>query len=86
MELNHEPGAAFSDLIGSRVSDRSGRVIGRVFEVRAHWEGDGSILVDELILGRRGLWRRLRGPGASDHGIPWAAVTEVEPGRIVVQC
>jgi sporulation protein YlmC with PRC-barrel domain len=83
VELNHEPGA-FSSLIGSRVSDRSGRAIGRIFEVRAHWEGDGSILVDELIVGRRGLWRRLRGPKTGQRGIPWEAVTEVEPGRIVV--
>ena len=83
MELSPEP-RAFSDLIGSRVSDRSGRSIGRVFEVRAHWEGDRSILVDELIVGRGGLMRRLRGPGVDKRGIPWAAVAGVEPGRIVI--
>jgi hypothetical protein len=81
VELNQEP-RAFSDLVGSRVSDRSGRSIGRVFEVRAHWERDGSILVDELIVGRNGLWARLRGPVAPTRGIPWAAIASVEPGRI----
>jgi hypothetical protein len=84
VELNRETWA-FSDLIGSRVSDQSGRSSGRVFEVRAHWQPDGSILVDELIVGRRGLWRRLRGPAANVRGaVPWAAVTGVEPGRIVI--
>jgi hypothetical protein len=83
VELNQEPWA-FSALVGSRVSDRSGRSLGRVFEVRAHWEGDGSILVDELIVGRAGLRLRLRGPGTAARGIPWAAVASVEPGQIVI--
>lgn len=82
MELNQEHWA-FSDLVGSRVSDQSGRSLGRVFEVRAHWEQDGSILLDELIVGRGGLWRRLRGTGDA-RGIPWAAVTGMEPGRLTI--
>jgi sporulation protein YlmC with PRC-barrel domain len=84
VELSREPWA-FSDLVGSRVSDQSGRSLGRVFEVRAHWDRDGSVLVDELIVGRRGLWRRLRGPGGDTRGIPWAAVTEVVAGRVAVR-
>jgi hypothetical protein len=83
VELNREHWA-FSDLVGGRVSDQSGRSIGRVFEVRAHWQRDGSIVLDELIVGRSGLWRRLRGPGTERRGIPWAAVTEVAPGRIAI--
>jgi sporulation protein YlmC with PRC-barrel domain len=83
VELNPEPWA-FSDLVGSRVSDRSGHSLGRVFEVRAHWQGDGSILIDELIVGRSGLRLRLRGPGAAGRGIPWAAVASVKPGQIVI--
>jgi sporulation protein YlmC with PRC-barrel domain len=83
VELSAEP-SAFSQLIGLPVEDRSGRRIGRVFEARAHWDGDGSIVLDELLVGRRALWRRLRGPGPSASGIPWQAVTEVREDRIVV--
>jgi sporulation protein YlmC with PRC-barrel domain len=83
MELNAEPGA-FSELIGLPVEDRLGRRIGRVVEVRAHWSGDGAIVLDELLVGRRALWRRLRGPGGQAPGIPWQAVTEVGENRIVV--
>jgi sporulation protein YlmC with PRC-barrel domain len=83
MELNVEPGA-FSELIGLPVEDRSGRRLGRVFEAHGHWERDGSIVLDELLVGRRGLWRRLRGPDREGRGIPWQAVTEVAGDRIVV--
>lgn len=83
MELNGRP-TAFSGLSGSRVRDQSGRTLGRVYEVRAHWQRDGSIVVDELLVGRRALWRRLRGPSAEAHGIPWQSVTEVGDGEIVV--
>lgn len=83
MELSDEL-LAFSDLAGARVRDASGHVLGRVFEARAHWERDGSIVVDELLVGRRSLWRRLRGPGPDAHGIPWASVGELRAGEIVV--
>ena len=83
MELSTEPNA-FSQLIGLPVEDGAGRRIGRVFEVRAHWERDGSIVLDQLLVGRRALWRRLRGPGPRASGIPWQAVTEVGEDRIVV--
>ena len=66
MELSREP-APFSDLVGRPVCDQGGRALGRVFEARAHWERDGSIVIDELLVGRRGLWRRLRGPGEDDR-------------------
>jgi len=84
VELSTEPGA-FSALIGAAVEDQSGRRIGRVFEARGHWDGDGSIVIDELLVGRRGLLRRLRGPGPDAHGIPWQAVMEVAEERIVVR-
>jgi hypothetical protein len=84
VELSRDP-FAFSELIGRRVSDQNGRSLGRVFEVRAHWEGDGTILLDELLVGRRALWRRLRGRGAEARGISWRSVTELSPNRIVVQ-
>jgi sporulation protein YlmC with PRC-barrel domain len=83
MELNGKP-LAFSDLVGSRVRDQSGRVLGRLFEVRAHRERSGAVVLDELMVGRGALWQRLRGPGAGARGIPWQSVTGLEDGEIVV--
>ena len=83
MELSGES-LAFSELIGSRVRDQSGRALGRVLEARGHWERDGTIVVDELMVGRRALWQRLRGPAPDAHGIPWASVAELRSGEIVV--
>jgi sporulation protein YlmC with PRC-barrel domain len=76
---------AFSELVGSPVYDQGGRRIGRVFEARAHWESDGTIVLDELLVGRRALLDRLRGPGPDTHGIPWQAVSELGEKRIVVR-
>jgi sporulation protein YlmC with PRC-barrel domain len=84
VELSGRP-QAFSSLIGTPVHDQSGRSLGRVFEVRAHWERDGTIVFEQLLVGRRGLWRRLRGPDADAGGIPWEAVTELGAERIVVR-
>lgn len=81
MEL--EQPRAFSELIGRRVVDSTGRSLGHVFEARAHWERDTFVL-DQLLLGRRALLRRLRGPAQQCRGIPWEAVAEVWPDRIVV--
>jgi len=81
VELNRHP---LSDLIGRPVCDRSGRRLGRVFEVRGHWE-DGDVVIDELLVGRGGLLKRLRGPGPDARGIPCEAVGEVSAERIVVR-
>jgi sporulation protein YlmC with PRC-barrel domain len=83
MELSDDP-KAFSALIGLRVEDQSGRVIGRVYEVRGRWQGDGSIVFEQLLVGRRALLRRLRGPGPDWSGIPWEAVIELADDRIVI--
>lgn len=82
MELTGEP-FALSDLIGRGVCDSSGRQLGRVYEVRAHWE-DGRIALDEVLVGHRSLLKRLRGPQARASGIPWENVVEIEE-RIVVR-
>jgi hypothetical protein len=82
MELSPEP-AAFSDLIGTPVRSRDGRTLGRVFETRAHRDPDGTIVVDELLVGRRALLQRLWGPGSDAHGIPWEAIVEIRAGQIV---
>jgi sporulation protein YlmC with PRC-barrel domain len=77
--------SAFSELIGRRVTDSSGRSLGHVFEISAHWERDGTIVFDELLLGRRALLGRLRGPAQRCRGIPWETIIEVRPERIVVK-
>jgi sporulation protein YlmC with PRC-barrel domain len=84
MELRSEP-FGFSELIGLRVCNQAGRSLGHVFEAKAHWEEDGSIVIDELLVGRRALLRRLHGPGSDARGIPWGAVAEVADDHIVVR-
>jgi sporulation protein YlmC with PRC-barrel domain len=83
VELSRDP-SAFSELIGARVRDQAGRSLGRVYEVRAHWERDGSVVLDELMIGRRALWQRLRGPGTEAHGIALESVVEIGGEEIVV--
>jgi hypothetical protein len=84
VELNDGPGA-FSELIGQRVQDGSGRSLGRVFEARGRWQRDGTIVLDELMVGRSGFWQRLRGPGVEARGIAWERVVETGRNRIVVR-
>lgn len=84
MELK-DPGA-LSELMGRKVVDQSGRRLGRVYEARAHWERDGAVVIDELILDGGGLRRRLRGPGGpEERAIPWEAVVEFAGGALVVR-
>jgi ribosomal 30S subunit maturation factor RimM len=81
VELSEGRGA-FSALIGCPVRDQNGRSLGRVFEVRAGWRGE-VLEIEELLVGRHGIWRRLRGPGRAE-GIPWAAVTDFTEDGIQV--
>lgn len=84
MELR-EPGA-LSELLGCKVVDQSGRRLGRVYEAKAHWERDGTVVVDELLLGRSGLRRRLRGPGGPERrSVPWEAVVGLRDEHLVVR-
>jgi sporulation protein YlmC with PRC-barrel domain len=79
------PGA-LSELLGRKVVDQSGRRLGRVYEAKAHWERDGTIVIDELILDRGGLRRRLRGPGGpEEQSIPWGQVVELPDETVVVR-
>jgi sporulation protein YlmC with PRC-barrel domain len=82
VELNDAP-FALSDLIGKPVRDSSGRRLGRAFEVRAHWEGGDRIVVDEILLGRGSLLKRLRGPDVGARGVRWESVIEVGEQIIV---
>jgi sporulation protein YlmC with PRC-barrel domain len=81
VELSDKP-FALSDLIGKPVCDGSGRRLGRAFEVRGHWTDD-RVVIDELMVGRGSLLKRLRGPAAHAQGIRWENVIEVGE-RIVV--
>jgi len=78
------PGA-LSELLGRKVLDQSGRKLGRVYEAKAHWEGD-AVVIDELLLGRTGVRRRLRGPGGPErHSVPWEAVVDLRDETVVVR-
>ena len=82
MELSGR--GALSELLGRKVVDQSGRRLGRVREARGHWEGD-AVVVDELILDRGGLRRRLRGPGGpEEQAIPWEQVVELVDETVVI--
>jgi hypothetical protein len=83
VELNDAP-TGVAHLIGARVYDQGGDRLGRVHELRGHREDDGTVVVDELLLGGRALWKRLRGPGAAARAIPVAAVIRFDGERIVV--
>lgn len=83
VELGREP-YAVSDLIGRSVRDGSGRSLGHVFELRGHRASDGHVVIDELLIGRRALWRRLRGPGPAASSVAWESVAEINADAIVV--
>jgi sporulation protein YlmC with PRC-barrel domain len=77
---------SLSELVGRKVVDQSGRRLGRVYEAKAHWEREGTIVVDELILDRGGIRRRLRGPGGpEEQAVPWEAVVELTGDAVVVR-
>jgi sporulation protein YlmC with PRC-barrel domain len=79
-----DPGA-LSELLGRKVVDQSGRRVGRVYEARGHWEGD-TVVIDELILSRSGMRRRLRGPGGPDRqSVPWESVVDLSDEHVVVR-
>ena len=82
MELSEPRG--LSELLGREVVDQSGRKLGRVYEAKAHWERDGTVAIDALIVGRGGIRRRLRGPGGrEEQAIRWEQVVEM-PGETIV--
>ena len=77
---------ALSQLLGRKVVDQSGRRLGRVYEAKAHWERDGAVVIDQLILDSGGLRRRLRGPGGpEEQANPWEAVVELTDDVVVVR-
>jgi sporulation protein YlmC with PRC-barrel domain len=83
VELSDAP-FALSDLIGKPVYDGSDRRLGRVFEVRAHWEDGERIVIDEILVGPGALLKRLRGPDAGARDVHWESVIDVGE-RIVIR-
>jgi PRC-barrel domain len=90
-----------SEIIGARAVDRSGKRIGRVFDVVVETSdkeptGDSEVTMAWLVVGRRGLLERLgipawlsrqeTEPKPTGHDrILWDDAIEVSPGRVVVQ-
>jgi sporulation protein YlmC with PRC-barrel domain len=75
----------FSRLLDRRVVDQSGRSLGHAFELLAREDRDGTLTIEEILVGKAALLRRLHGPGAARTRIPWEAVIEVRDDRIVVR-
>jgi sporulation protein YlmC with PRC-barrel domain len=84
MELRDRP-AALSDLIGMKVRDADGRNLGRVFELRAVRDGDGFLVIDRILIGRQGLWKRLRRPTSRESGLAWENVIAIDDDSLTVR-
>jgi len=61
---------AFQSLLGKVVRDRHGKALGRIEEVRARREGN-HLVIEEYILGRKGLLERLAATGIRLKAIPF---------------
>jgi sporulation protein YlmC with PRC-barrel domain len=80
-----DPGA-LSELLGRKVVDQDGRPVGRVYEAKGRWQRDGSVVIEELILSRGGLRRRLRGPGGPERqSVPWESVVDLRDEQVTVR-
>ena len=84
MELNDAP-TGVGHLLGARVYDQNGKKLGRIHELRGHHERDGTIVIDELLIGPKALLKRTRGPGPDARGVPVEAVIEQSPERVVIR-
>ena len=82
-----------TDLINCCCVTEDGRVLGRVFEFRAH-KRDGQLEIDDLLLGRHALIERYgagrhrpshRRKGDTVHEVPWKDVVRIDGRRIVVR-
>lgn len=87
MELSERSSApfGFTRLLDRRVVDQSGRKLGHAFELLARRDRDGTLTIEQILVGKAALLRRLRGPGAARTRIPWGAVIEVRDEEIVVR-
>jgi sporulation protein YlmC with PRC-barrel domain len=83
-----------TDLVNSQCVTEDGRVLGRVFEFRARHTGDGTLEIEDLLLGRHALVERYgagrhrppgRRQGDTVHEVPWSDVVRIEERRVVVR-
>jgi hypothetical protein len=89
-----------SQLLGRKVYDRAGGYAGRIEEVRARQNADGTCVVEEYLLGRQGLLERLSVVGAAgylvsalggysspaSHRAPWMCIDLSNPKRPQLTC
>jgi hypothetical protein len=69
-----------------RIETRSGRRLGRLFDLRCSWApGKAQPLIDEIVFGRVGLMERLGLKVHKPDSIPWSAVIEVRDGVLIVE-
>lgn len=82
-----------TDLIDCQCVTEDGRVLGRVFELRARRHGS-RLEIEDLLLGRHALAERYgagrhrpqcRRRGDVVHEVPWADVVRIDGRRIVVR-
>ena len=48
-------------------------------------DADGFLAIDRILIGRRGLWKRLRGPAGRESGLPWESVIAIEEDSLTVR-
>ncbi len=83
-----------TDLMNCQCVTEDGRVLGRVFEFRAHRRRGGHVEITDLLLGRHGAIERYGAgrhrqqddrQGDTVHEVPWSDVVRIRDGRIVVR-
>jgi sporulation protein YlmC with PRC-barrel domain len=82
-----------SNLVNCRCVTEDGRVLGRVFELRAH-QRDGNLQIQDLLLGRHALLERYglgrhrrldKRTGDTVHEVAWKDVVRIDEGQVVVR-
>jgi sporulation protein YlmC with PRC-barrel domain len=74
-----------SELQRCHVVSDSGRRIGRVFDVRVREEDDAPPRLEALVVGPRGLLRRLGVGRGSGTEVPWRAVVRRDGSTLVAR-
>jgi hypothetical protein len=69
-----------------RVRTADGRFLGRIFDLRCHWDPDTRALpvVDQIVFGRGGLWERMGLRRTQPRFIHWYLVESVEETSVIV--
>ncbi|HWQ36676.1 MAG TPA: PRC-barrel domain-containing protein [Blastocatellia bacterium] len=78
-----------SELLRMEVVARDGRHLGWVIDLRCagepeHGDARPERIVSELVYGKAGWLERLGFRAVRERRTPWAAVTAIENGRIII--